>query len=322
MKRPGWVLSTAAVAVLGAAALGWHAFDADLQQQRDRIARGSRVVTTACGTIEFAEAGDPQADALLVIHGTGGGFDQGLSIGEDHAARGWRVIAPSRFGYLRTPLPADASYTAQADLFACLLDSLGIRTAAVLGASAGAISATQFALRHPERTRALVLMVPAMWRPDPAPPMPKWAEAALGAALSADLPFWLAVRTAPGAVRQGVLATPRAAFEAAPEAERRRADRLMWQILPNTERRDGLLNDARITPFVARFDLQAVRAPTLVISAKDDGFDTYASARDAAARIPGARFLGFDRGGHLLLGHQGEVAEAVRSLRAASAPSP
>jgi pimeloyl-ACP methyl ester carboxylesterase len=51
----------------------------------------------------------------------------------------------SRFGYLRTPLPADASAAAQADAHACLLDALGIRRAAIVGASAGAPSAMQFA---------------------------------------------------------------------------------------------------------------------------------------------------------------------------------
>ena len=34
--------------------------------------------------------------------------------------------APSRFGYLRTPLPSDASPAAQADAHSCLLDALGL----------------------------------------------------------------------------------------------------------------------------------------------------------------------------------------------------
>jgi len=41
---------------------------------------------------------------LLAIHGSGGGYDQGI-----------RVIAMSRFGYLRTPMHTDASAAAQAD---------------------------------------------------------------------------------------------------------------------------------------------------------------------------------------------------------------
>ena len=43
-----------------------------------------------------------------MVHGAGGGFDQGLELG-DFARAGFRVIAVSRFGYLGTPLPADAA---------------------------------------------------------------------------------------------------------------------------------------------------------------------------------------------------------------------
>jgi len=72
--------------------------------------------------------------------------------------RGIRVIAMSRFGYLRTPMPADASAAAQADAHLCLLDALGIRRAAVMGGSAGAPSALQMAIRHPDRVSALILL--------------------------------------------------------------------------------------------------------------------------------------------------------------------
>ncbi len=56
----------------------------------------------------------------------------------------------SRFGYLRTPMPADASAAAQTDAHMCLLDALGIRQAAIMGGSAGAPSALQMAIRHPD----------------------------------------------------------------------------------------------------------------------------------------------------------------------------
>ena len=68
----------------------------------------------------------------------------------------------SRFGYLRTPMPVDASAAAQADAHVCLLDALGIRRAAVMGGSAGAPSALQMAIRHPDRVSALVLRQAAL----------------------------------------------------------------------------------------------------------------------------------------------------------------
>lgn len=315
MKRRSVVIGVTLLVLAGLA--GWIAveFERDMRSQAQRIAAsGSRLLDTACGAIEVAESGPATGPPLLVIHGSGGGFDQGLTLGRDHAARGFRVIAPSRFGYLRTPFPSDPSGERQADLLACLLDALGLPSAAVMGVSAGAISALHFAVRHPHRTRALVLMVPAVHRPDPSVPMPDWALRVLDAVIGADFPFWALARFAPDAVRRLVLATPPSAYAAASAEERRRADTILAQILPVSRRRLGLLNDSRLTTGAARVALESIRAPTLCISARDDGFGTFASARYSADHIPGARFLGFDEGGHLLLGHQAEVVVAVEAL--------
>ena len=62
----------------------------------------------------------------------------------------------SRFGYLRTPLPADASAAAQADAHACLLDSLGIRGGITLVLHDwGGMIGMAYATRHPERIKRL-----------------------------------------------------------------------------------------------------------------------------------------------------------------------
>lgn len=320
----GVVVAFSGIAAAGVAWWLSAQFSADLAQQRARVAQGSRLVATRCGTVEVAEAGE--GPPLLVVHGSGGGFDQGLMLGADYAARGWRVIAPSRFDYLRTPWPPNGGEPIgglQADHLACLLDALGLREVALMGVSAGAISATEFAVRHPQRTQALVLMVPAGYRPDPTPPLPGWTQALLESLIAADLPFWLASRYAPDLVRRFVLATPPAEYGAAAPEERRRADRVMREILPISARRRGLLHDTVATQRVPRPRFEAIRAPTLVISAHDDGFGTLASAAHAAQTVPGARFLAFERGGHLLLDHQAEVVAAVEALlRGAAADSP
>ncbi|MGZ6144360.1 MAG: alpha/beta fold hydrolase, partial [Myxococcales bacterium] len=144
MKLSRWVALGAVAGV--AAGLLWMlaAYVRDMGAARRRVAAGSEIAATKCGPIEYAERG--KGPALLVVHGAGGGFDQGLMIGEPYAARGYRIIAPSRFGYLRTPLPADASAEAQADAHACLLDALGVDRAAVIGVSAGGPSTIHFCL--------------------------------------------------------------------------------------------------------------------------------------------------------------------------------
>ena len=313
--RSALLVGSSAVALVA----GWTtlAYRADLQRHQQRLATlGSRMVDTRCGAIELAEAGPRNGLPLLMIHGSGGGVDQGLLLGADFAARGLHVIAPSRMGYLRTPYPADgdASGERQADQLACLLDALGVARAAVMGVSAGGVPALHFAVRHPQRTMALVLMVPAVHRPDPAVPTPGWALRLLDASLSSDLPFWLLGRLAPDAARRLVLATPTAVYQAASAEEQQRADAMLDAILPVSARRLGLLNDSRLTTNASRVALESINAPTLCISARDDGYGTYASAEYSAAQIKGARFLSFEQGGHMLLGHQGEVVDAVLQL--------
>ena len=61
--------------------------------------------------------------------------------------------------------------------------------------------------------------------------------------------------------------------------------------------------------------LASVRAPTLVVSVRDDGFGTYAGAEYTASQIKGAKFIGYEQGGHIWVGHQVEVmAEIVKLL--------
>lgn len=70
---------------------------------------------------------------------------------------GFRIIAPSRFGYFGSSLPPGATPAAQADAYAVLLDHLGIGRAVVLGFSAGSGSVLEFGLRHPHRVVGLIL---------------------------------------------------------------------------------------------------------------------------------------------------------------------
>jgi pimeloyl-ACP methyl ester carboxylesterase len=120
----------------------------------ERLRAGSQVVEFSGTSIEYAIAG--AGLPLLISHGAAGGYDQGLAmaqpLGDD-----FLCVAPSRFGYLRSPLPVDAGAAAQADAYAALLDALGIQRAALIGASAGGPSAVQFALRYPDRCAALIL---------------------------------------------------------------------------------------------------------------------------------------------------------------------
>merc|ERR1712232_1509538 len=73
---------------------------------------------------------------------------------------GYGIICPSRAGYLRSPLNNHPTTTAeQADLYAALLDKLGVDKVICVGGSAGGPSAYDFAARYPKRTAALINIV-------------------------------------------------------------------------------------------------------------------------------------------------------------------
>jgi pimeloyl-ACP methyl ester carboxylesterase len=306
--RRNWLLAAALAAVAAIAVV--VLFRADLRAAHDGLAGRSATIATASGPIEYAVAGT--GPPLLMIHGTGGGFDQGLLFSEKLAAQGVRVIAPSRFGYLRSGFPADHSSEAQADAFVALLDHLKLGKVVVAGGSAGALSAVQFALRHPDRTSALILIVPAAnvqgHDPNEMSPAQEWMVRRL---ISSDFLYWTARKLAPKQLIGFLLATDPALLERVPADERERAYRILDQMLPISARWRGMLNDAQLAGHPARMDFRRIHVPMLVISAEDDRFGTAGTSRAIARQVPSSRLLVFPDGGHVLLGHDAESARAI-----------
>jgi len=143
----------------------------DIEAARRRLAaREHHSIQTPYGSVQYAEHG--QGPPLLFSHPLVGGFDVGLGCAESWIGDGFRVIAPSRFGYLGSSLPPGVMPADQADAYALLLDALGIERAAIVGYSAGGPSVIQFALRHPDRTSGLILLCSALPGKAGGPPRP------------------------------------------------------------------------------------------------------------------------------------------------------
>jgi len=85
----------------------------------------------------------------------------------------------------------------------------------------------------------------------------------------------------------------------------------MQHILPISHREKGIWNDATIGETLPRYDLESIRVPTLLIAAEDDLYGTFQGARYSSEHIPGARFVGFPTGGHLLLRHWTEAISEI-----------
>jgi 2-hydroxy-6-oxonona-2,4-dienedioate hydrolase len=255
----------------------------------------------------------------LISHGAGGGFDQGLELGRPLAEGGFKVIAPSRFGYLRSPPAADPSAAAQADAYAQLLDALAVTRAAIFGVSAGGPAAIEFAIRHPHKCTALILLVPLTYMPaersPPARRLSPLVEKVLMTIVSSDLVFWFASKFARKLVLRTVLGTSPKLLAAADAGEQTRVLRVMQMILPISARIRGIVSDGHISAALKPFALDKISVPTLVMSARDDGYSTFGGAEYTAKTITNARFIGFDGGGHMLVGHRAAmISEVLRLL--------
>ena len=260
---------------------------------------GSQEVMTNCGPIEYAQIGEGYP--VLSIHGNGGGFDQGVSIAQTYLGEGFQIIAPSRFGYLGSPLPAGATPVDQADAYACLLDALGIQQVAIFTTSAGVTSSIKFALRYPERLSAMVLHSPnAPGKVEvQLPPRPVFR-----AVLGSDFLYWL--------VKTNMISmfVPKEL----PLTDQMAADvrQAGLSVLPSSRRVNGMVFDTYFgNQEINHYPLEQVNTPTLVISAVDDPAALHENARTLAARIPYARLVAVSDGGHLMLGHTQEVKQEI-----------
>jgi pimeloyl-ACP methyl ester carboxylesterase len=298
----------------GASAAGiaaYFRYRKDIKSIRAAIDSGSTIAETAAGPIEYAEAGE--GEPMLVIHGAGGGYDQGLLIGSD-MGEGHRIIAPSRFGYLKAPVPEDPSPAAQAEAHAALLDFLGITRTVVVGVSAGAPSAIELALRHPRRVSALILLVPRTY--DPTGSIGVDASAQSQAVLrlietSADFLFWAAMRLARSSVVR-FLGVPSEVEKAASEPDRQRVTQVMRSILPLSSRVRGIAADSSVE--ISPWPLEQISTPTLVVSAEDDLFRTLPGARFTAEHIKGADMHVLKSGGHLMVGQTATIRSLVQDF--------
>lgn len=313
-RPPRWCAAriTAALAVgctLGAA-LVYLRFRQDMAAHEQRIAAGSKVIDTPCGPIEYGERGAGRA--ILAVHGAGGGYDQGLLLA-DSVGDGFRVIAPSRFGYLNTPLPPDASVAAQAEAYVCLLDALEVGRAAVLADSAGGPSALAFAIRHPERVEALIL-VSAISTLRPI----RDDDSGPSAALMTDFIYWLTATYFPDAVL-AALGAPVSALPRLTPAEHARMWEMVRTFQPMSRRLPGMNLDEveQSRPEIEALPLETITVPTLVIHATDDALIPFAQGQHSAARIPGARLVAFDYGGHLVVALEAVSREILDFMAAA-----
>ncbi len=288
----------------------------------------ARIATTPRGEIEYAETGDPAAPAVLALHGAMGGFDQGLILARSAGlAAGFRAIAPSRPGYLGTPLASGRTPEEQADLFAALLDAAGVRAATVVAVSGGGPSALHFALRHAERCRALVLVSAASGRIEARLPF-AWHVLKLAARWPALLramqrraardPERAMSRSIPDPAQRARLLRDPEAWGLMQELQRSTGERMARRLA-------GTENDIATTRGKLELPLEQLAVPVLVVHGTADRHAPFAHAEAVARRAPGAELLAIEGGEHAcLFTHLAEIRGRIASFLAVhpEAPAP
>jgi pimeloyl-ACP methyl ester carboxylesterase len=255
------------------------------RQQLVRLRSTSSLLETARGPIEYCMWGE--GPAVLLLHGTPGGYDQSLAVSRLIGSRNSTFIAISRPGYLRTPLEVARTPEEQADLYVDLLDTLHIDRAAVIGISGGGPSALLFALRYPERCRGLVMISGVTQH---------YSEEELRARWS------LTHRLLNKLYGNLIICDP--LLSALVPLARLRASHLHTEELLNSVmfyrlRKLGTLNDLEQFAAISTYPLEQIAVLMLAIHGRADKEVPYAHAELLARSVPQMKMLSIEDGGHM-----------------------
>ena len=263
-----------------------------VNESKERLlSYNAKTADLSYGKMSYVDEGE--GEVILSVHGIFGGYDQAFDTCKDFASD-FRILAPSRFGYLGSDISGKGTPAEQAAAYAELLDKLGIDKVYLLATSAGGSIAIRFALDFPERTKGLILYCSAM----PFAEKPeKFAEyAGPPAFLCSDYAMFLL----------SPLFEPIMGMEPS----------TIYGMLPIGERKDGVVLDAGVTnPDMARnfddYKIEEMQVPVFILHAKDDKLASYKDVENALGRFQNCTFISFETGGHLMTGHSEEVKKAV-----------
>ncbi|HKT38000.1 MAG TPA: alpha/beta hydrolase, partial [Ktedonobacterales bacterium] len=282
-----------------------------------------RTVNTARGPVQYDLYGS-QGPVVLSLHAGLGGADQGRLFASFLQGDGFRILSPSRPGYLGTPLSSGKTLEEQADLFAALLDTLKIEKVGVLSASAAGPVAYTFVARHPERVWGLVA-IDTVSRPDPGG---TFGGSGLQTAFLNTIGQKLAKLTAQISLQTVVTQTLDETTKYSSAQKEQRAAYIMntphmrafFEALFNTtfpydKRTAGTNNDAEQSQGMQSFSFASITAPSLIVHGTQDGDVPFADGVYAAEHIPGAQHYWMENGGHLDFWLSPDAAKAQDAVR-------
>ncbi len=247
--------------------------------------------------IEYRVAG--QGEAVLVLNGGHTHCRSPIGHEQFFLNQGYQLIIPSRPGYGKTPSSCGKTAEAFADSLIGLLDELNLERVIVVGISGGGPTTLQFAGRHPDRVRAVILQNAVTGGKFPAFSIRvmsyvgfnRWVEGGIWAAFRA-----FAARAPLTALRvmMGSLSSLNPTQVVATMTPEQQQGALA--LLLASRSGSGFLHDLNHLCG----DLSRISAPTLVIASKYDGSVDASHAHYAADHIPHAELFMSPAESHLL----------------------
>lgn len=266
-----------------------------------------RIAELASGPMEYDLTGS-EGPVVMALHGGVGGCDQARVMAAWLDAGKYRILSPSRPGYLGTPLTTGVTMEEQADALVCLLDVLGIDRVTVLGASAGGPPAYQMAIRHPDRVTALVAVdcVSGFYdMPETAGPITQMIFLSdFGQKLIRKIGEF-SPKTLLHNIFQAESYFTKTQMEAHINYVLGRPELLdflnafMTTMYPYQPRRTGTENDMAIYRTYTHLEVERIKCPALIVHGTHDSDVKFYDGVYAYEHIPGAERFWIEEGSHL-----------------------
>ncbi|KAF1067485.1 MAG: Carboxylesterase YbfK [Pseudomonas citronellolis] len=252
------------------------------------VANQQRYLMTRAGATFVVSCGPVNAPALVLLHGTLSNAASWMFDAERWSTR-YRVHAVDLIGEpgLSAPTRLELNDDAHACWLDDILDGLGLSEAAFVGLSLGGFLALDYAIRRPQRTRALVLISPSgIGRQRPF--------------LLKAIPYLLLGHWGQERLRRKVMGPNSSAPDPRAQALLRLLELIRAQVRPRALR----------IPLVSDAQLSTLRMPVLILlGGRDALLHTIEAAQRVHAHLPAAQVHFLPEAYHYIPGQRERVLD-------------
>ncbi|GAB4179574.1 MAG: hypothetical protein Fur0032_20270 [Terrimicrobiaceae bacterium] len=290
--RIGFLCLVAGLLVVGAVFAWARSWTADRLAE---LSAGGEDVQTGAGIQQIARRGS--GARVLMIHGEAGGYDQALQLADLLGLDEAEIIAPSRPGYLGTPVETGTTIEEQAKALEILLKELEVGSLPVVAFGTGVPVALWLAAIEPELVDRLVLISGFYSAPPDFPLVltelvaQPIRQGIAGRLLENDPQAFISpVVEMTQTMAAGQVQTTINAIEADPSRLEAMAG-FLGTTLPLSPRSQGLRNDFQQLAGTSPLPVNLPACPVLILHGAADRMAPVGAAHEQSAKLPKANVL-------------------------------